>query len=187
MDINPKTTTVRELVTAAREAAAKGAAEQQAVIEPVKTETAPIEEKAKPVDLKVLKAGASPTMFYAIGASVNLDLDGEMLAQKSMVTMAHDFTAGDRVFKANHAEETEMDLVESMTGVPIVEENGALRTLKSSETVTDAMNVVGIDFKADATHWIVGLRPKDSAIMEAAKAGEIAGVSWSAYVTKTEV
>lgn len=179
-----RTSSVLDVVKHTREAVeAKAAeiAEQEAQAQPQVKEAG----KAQAIAFKAAKLKGGESVIYGIGASVNVDLDDEFLKQKSMVTMAHDFAASNkRTFKANHAEEVEMELVESWTGVPLVKSGDTVTALKAGETLADDAQVVGISFEGTATHWFIGVRPSDPAVVEAAKAGEIAGFSWSALVKK---
>ena len=105
-----------------------------------------------------------------------------------MVVMAHDFCASDkRVFKANHTNEIEMKLVESALGRPILD-TGVM--LKAGDAIPDNAKVIGFDTMADPTHWFVGVKPEGEgapALLEAAKAGEIAGFSWAGVVDKKAI
>jgi hypothetical protein len=97
-------------------------------------------------------------------------------------------SAEGRTFKANHSEPLDCTLVESWVGAPIISDGDALRTLKADETLAEDMNVVGINIeKGNETHWFLSFKPSDPEVAEIAKAGGIAGGSWGAFVSKTEV
>lgn len=131
----------------------------------------------------------------AAGSPEKLDLDGEFLSKADLQRMAMNFCASPtRKFKANHQEDIEVQLVASWVGAPIIEvaakSDGAptMRALAESETLTKDMNVVGIDTrKGNERHWFVAVKPTDPEVVEIAKAGGIAGFSWSGLVSKTEV
>lgn len=127
----------------------------------------------------------------AAGSVNKLDKDGEFLEKGDLMAMAFDFTAAaSKSFKANHDDNVSIDaqLVESWVGAPIIKDSSGIRTLKADEALTPDMDVVGIDVtKGNETHWFVGVRPSDPQVVEAAKAGKIAGFSWSGFVNKTEI
>jgi hypothetical protein len=125
----------------------------------------------------------------AAGSPVKLDLDGEFLSKADLTKMAFDFCSDTgRTFKANHSEPIGCALVETWVGAPIIKAGDGMRTLKADETLTKDMDVVGINIeKGNGSHWFMSVRPEDPEVVEIAKAGGIAGGSWGALVSKTEV
>ncbi len=125
----------------------------------------------------------------AAGSPSKLDKDDEFVSKADLTKMAYDFcSAKDRTFKANHQEEIAVDLVASWPGSPIIRTDDGVRVLKADESLTDEMNVVGIDItKGAETHWFVGARPKDPDIAALAAKGGIAGFSFGALVTRTAI
>jgi hypothetical protein len=154
-------------------------------------------EKRKADNAARLKAAATEasqiTLKAVIGGAAGdvnkLDLDGEFIGKADLCKMAFDFVSAEgRTFKANHSEPLDCTLVESWVGAPIISDGDALRTLKADETLAEDMNVVGINIeKGNETHWFLSFKPSDPEVAEIAKAGGIAGGSWGAFVSKTEV
>ena len=147
---------------------------------------------SKTIAIKAI--GSTPDgVIVGVGASAGspnkLDLDGEFFSKADLVRMAQDFCSSrDRAFKANHQKPLECDLVSSWAGCPVIREDGRLRTLKADETLTDAMNVVAINIeKGKETHWFVGVKPRDPALVELAAKGGIAGFSVGVLATRKEV
>jgi hypothetical protein len=167
---------VQNKLKAGREARAKAAAEANAP---------KISLKAVATD----EMGVITFIGGAAGSADKLDLDGEFIGKADLVKMAFDFCSAEgRTFKANHSEPIDCALVESFVGAPIIKDGDALRTLKVDETLTKDMDVVGINIeKGNETHWFMSVKPADSEVVEIAKAGGIAGGSWGAFVSKTEV
>ncbi len=140
--------------------------------------------KAKPVAFKAVSVDDHGVIIGIGAVAGNVDLDNETLAQKGLVTMAYDFCgANARVLKANHGDAMpKAELVASWPGAPILK-SGAL--LAPDAMPTDEDPIVGISLeKGKETHWFVGIRPNDDAVLEQAKKGGIAGFSWGAYVTR---
>ena len=142
--------------------------------------------KAKPIAFKALGVDEHGVIVGIGAVAGNIDLDNETLAQKGLVTMAYDFCgANARVLKANHGETMpKAELVASWPGAPILK-SGAI--LAPDAMPTDEDPIVGINIeKGKETHWFVGIRPNDDAVLEEAKKGGIAGFSWGAYVTRSD-
>jgi hypothetical protein len=181
MNIDSRTASPIDVVRSAREAAA-AATQAQA--------TAPTQEGkggATPVAFATVKAGtgANSGVIYGVAASVNVDLDNEQLEQPSLMSFAHDFVASTkRTFKANHTEYVKVQLAESWTGIPLIQDGETVRALKAGEVLDPKAEVVGISFKGEPTHWFIGIKPDDASIIEAHKAGELVGFSWGAFVQK---
>lgn len=167
---------VQNKLKAGREARAKAAAE---------VKTPQISMKAVSTD----ELGVITFIGGAAGSVDKLDLDGEFIGKADLVKMAFDFCSDSgRTFKANHSEPIACALVESFVGAPIIQDGDSMRTLKADESLTKDMNVVGINIeKGNETHWFLSVKPANSEVVEIAKAGGIAGGSWGAYVSKTEV
>ncbi len=112
-------------------------------------------------------------VIIGIGSSDAWDSQGESMTAKAVVQIAYEFCSkAEREFRINHDAEAIIgcDLVASFPGAPIL---------------VDGV-VVGIDIRANATHWFVGVRPHDSSLVEEAKAGKIVGFSWGGYASKVE-
>jgi hypothetical protein len=150
-----------------------------------KARMTPAEPETKAALEPVFKAAYTDAegVIYAIAAtSDTVDLDDDILSSRALVKMAHDFTSsGKRTFKANHADEVSAHLVASMTGSPILKSG---RVLKAGENIPTEDPVIGLDLRGDQTCWIVGIKPDDAAIVELAKAGGIAGLSWGAWAQR---
>lgn len=111
-------------------------------------------------------------VIYGVAASVAVDHENETVEKGAIVQMAYDFCGSDvREFRANHGEVLKAKLVASMPGKPIY--------------ASDGVTITGVDLaKGEETHWIVGVKPEDPAIYEAAKSGAIGGFSWAGHATK---
>lgn len=122
-------------------------------------------------------------VIYLIGAYAgNVDKDNEVLQTKALVDMSYDFcSAASRVFKCNHKTEIGADLVASMPGAPRLKSG---RILKFGEEHPENDPITGIDLDAEPIAWFVGVRPHDKSVAEKAKAGEIVGSSWGAFVDR---
>jgi len=139
--------------------------------------------------LSIDEKGVITGIGGAAGDINKVDLDKEFIEKADLMDLAFDFCgSANRSFKANHTDDLGADLVESWVGAPIIKDGDAVRVLKADEVLDDKMEVVGISTEKGAeTHWFVGVRPHDQKVVEAAKAGELAGFSFSAIVTKTVV
>jgi hypothetical protein len=169
-------------------AAANGAA--AAVLDPKTPVTATKAIAFKAVrSQKADELGVIELIAASSGSPDKLDLDSEFLGKADVVKMAFDFCSDEgRTFKANHKDPLECKLVESFVGVPIVKAGDETRVLKADEVLTPEMEILGVDRqKADHAYWFVTVKPQDSQVLELAKSGGIAGASWGATVTKTEV
>jgi hypothetical protein len=168
--------------------AEKTAAQEAAAVQPETLAEPQLELVEKEAAAPVFKAAyiSDDGIIYAIAAtSGTVDLDDDVLQTGALLKMAHDFTAsGKRMFKANHAEEVEADLVASMTGAPILKSG---RILGYGESLPDDDPMVGLHLEEHPSAWVVGIRPKDRAIADLAKAGGIAGLSWGAYATRSPI
>jgi hypothetical protein len=165
-----------EKVKAGREARVKAAAEA----------TKPqIALKAVTTD----EFGVITLIGAAAGSPSKIDLDEEFLAKADMIKMAFDFCSDKgRTFKANHSEPIDCALVESYVGAPIIKDGDVERTLKADEVFDPALYTGKVDHtKGSETHWFFSVKPSDPEVVEIAKAGGIAGASWGALVSKTEV
>ena len=164
---------IQEAVTAAFAPKPDAAAEQAAAVsEAARTLANAKSGKAEVITFKA--ATADHGVIIGVAASPALDHQDEITTKGAVVTMAYDFcSSADRTFKANHGEALKADLVASWPGKPIYADDG--------------VTIKGIDIAdPDATHWFVGVRPHDTAVYEAAKAGEILGFSWGGMAVKTE-
>lgn len=128
----------------------------------------------------------SDGVIVAIGGSVNVDSDDDAVAQRALIDMSYDFCArGSRTFKGNHTDEIKADLVESWTGAPILRSG---KTLAKGEAIPKHADdpIIGINIeKGKATHWFVGIRPEDPALLDEAAKGELT-LSWAGYVKREE-
>jgi hypothetical protein len=176
-------TITRESV-AANEAARVAAEAATTTAATAATEGTPEGEKAKPAFKTAYVSNDG--VIYLIGAYAgNVDLDDEVLQTKALVTMAYDFCSAEkRTFKCNHKDAIPADLVASMPGAPILKSG---KVLKYGEEMPEGDEIVGIDLKAEPIAWFVGVRPHDPEIAKKAKAGEIVGASWGAFVEKREL
>jgi hypothetical protein len=149
------------------------------------------EEKAAPVTLKAAYVGKG-NVVYCIGAYAgNEDKDLDTLHIPPLVQMAHDFVkASKREFNANHGTANkgapiDAELVESMTGAPILKSG---RVLVYGDEMPDPKDdpVTGIDLKGDPIAWFCALEINDPEIVELVKSGAIIGTSWEAYVRRED-
>ena len=126
-------------------------------------------------------------VIIAIGASVGLDREDDAVTKAALIGMAYDFcAASNREFRANHDAEAVLkaDLVASFPGAPILK-SGAI--LAPGAEMPEGDEIIGIDIrKGNETHWFVGIKPHDPAITEAARKGELAGLSWGGYARKED-
>jgi hypothetical protein len=179
MEIDKNKTGVGDVVRAASAAAR---------IDPnAKTTTSVVAPKGSPKPYAFKAMGVDDHgVIIGIGAVAgNVDLDNETLAQKGLVTMAYDFCgASQRTLKANHGDTMEKaELVASWPGAPVLK-SGAILAPDAMPTDDDPVVAINIE-KGKETHWFVGIRPNDDAVLETAKKGGIAGFSWGAFVTRT--
>jgi hypothetical protein len=185
MEIDRRKTTVAEVVKNARITAAA-----VAVVPPV--EAKPSEGKGGVVLKGTKIVNEEHGVIVGIGSLADaIDLDRDSVPADLMVKAAHDFCGRDkRTFKANHSEKIDGKLAESWTGVPVLDQavDGVTRTdehglhrLKAGQHIPEDRTVVATAFKADETDavaWFVGIKPSDPALVEAAKKGDVAGLSW---------
>ncbi len=207
MTFDPKTATVLDVARAASKAAAEATSAALAATTATAIE-APTPEAAaaaaataateagkaaaiepKPYAFKALSVDTGDhSVIVGIGAAAeNIDLDDEVIRQHDLVAMSYDFCASKaRAFKANHADPLpKAELVASWPGAPILKSG---RVLKVGEALPTDDAVIGINIeKGRETHWFVKVRPNDAAIVEAAKAGDVAGFSWAGLVNRTPV
>lgn len=124
-------------------------------------------------------------VIIGIGASIGTDRQDEAVTKAALLGLAYDFCAGsDRQFRANHDEKAtvDADLVCSWPGAPVLKSG---KILDPGAEVPEGDSVVAINIeKGKETHWFVGIRPKDEAVLKAARNGEIAGFSWGGYASK---
>lgn len=141
-------------------------------------------EKAQPVFKSAYVSDDG--VIYLIGAFAgNVDLDDDVLQTKALVDMAYQFCSSEkRTFKCNHKDELAADLVASMPGAPILKSG---KVLKFGEQMPEDDEIVGICLKSEPICWFVGVRPHDKAVAEKAKAGEIVGSSWGAFVDRVDL
>ena len=145
--------------------------------------------KASPVTLKAAYVGKG-NVVYCIGAYAgNEDRDLDTLHISPLVQMAHDFVKSPaREFNGNHSTANkgaplDMELVESMTGAPILQSG---RVLAYGDDMPNDDPVTGIDLKGDPIAWFCALEIHDPAIVELVKSGAIVGTSWEAYVSRRD-
>jgi hypothetical protein len=130
--------------------------------------------KAKPVSFKAISVDHG--VIIGVGSVADIyDKEDELVEKGALIGMAFDFCAREkRVFKANHTDEIECELVSSWPG-------GAIKATDAEGKET----IIGIDIrKGVESHWFVGVRPKDPAILEEARKGNLAGFSWSGGADK---
>jgi len=196
MEINRSKTSVRDIVTSARQEATTS---RDAVATTATAAVTTVPEVAKAAAIakaKVSKAGVTLKattvdrgVIHGVGAvAANIDLDDEVLRESALVDMAYDFCASKgREFKINHGEKAlpKAELVESMVGGVFVTEKGSstIRSLNRGEDVPADATVVGID-TTKATHWHVAFRPNDDEVLETARKGGANGFSWSGFCDK---
>lgn len=137
--------------------AAAGKKEGEAAAAPAEDE--PIEAAAKAVEF-AFKANEELGVIEGIASVADIfDRENERVQKGALVGMAFEFCAkSKRDFKINHTEKIDCELVESYTGA-----------------LTKVPGVIDHSVKS---HWFVTLKPKDPAILEAAKAGQVVGMSW---------
>jgi hypothetical protein len=147
------------------------------------------EEKATPVTFKAAYTGPGNVVYCVAAYAGNVDRDNDRLERPTLVSMARDFMkASKREINANHStankgEPIDCDVVESVTGSPILASG---RTLKYGEEIPDDDPVTGIDLKGDPIVWIAAIEVHDPAIVELVKSGAIIGTSWEALVKREE-
>jgi hypothetical protein len=165
---------INEVVTAAFTPKPDAAAAQAAVVSEAARTLAAAKTKAEAVVTFKASSVDDHGVIYGVAASTALDHDGETTEKGAIVRMAYEFCGAEqREFKANHGETLKAKLVASMPGAPIYAEDGV--TIKA------------IDITAGAeTHWFVGVKPEDPAIVEAAKCGLVSGFSWGGLALKAE-
>lgn len=121
----------------------------------------------------------------SLADAVDLDLDS--VPSNLLIKCAHEFTGRDqRTFNANHDEAVKASLVESMTGVPILASG---RRLKAGEHIPDNDPMVSIGLAkaaGEATAWVLGVKPDDPAVVQAAKDGKLVGGSWGGFATRSK-
>ena len=130
---------------------------------------------------------ADDGVIIGIGSYAEMvDLDNEVVRKSDLVKMAYDFNASkERKFRANHKADIDCDLVASWPGAPMLKSG---KVLTAGEPIPDDDPIVGISLeKGSETAWFLAVRPHDPLIAQAAKAGDVAGFSWSGYVTRTAV
>lgn len=179
-------TLTRESVDAANAAAAQAAVDAQATPDAEAAKPAEeIKETAKPVTFKAAYV-SNDGVIYLIGAYAgNVDLDNDVLQTKALVDMSYDFCSSKaRTFKANHKNDIAADLVASMPGAPILKSG---RVMAYGEDLPEDDPITGICITSEPVAWFVGIRPHDKAIAEKARAGEIIGSSWGAFVDRHEI
>lgn len=164
-------------------------AQAEAVAEPAPpTAEAPpelVEKEAAGVVFKSAYVGDGGVIYAIAATSGTVDLDDDVLSTEALVKMAYDFTsAGTRTFKANHSDAVEADLVASVVGAPILKSG---RVIAYGESLPEDDPMIGISLEGQPSAWVVGIRPKDRAVAELAKAGGIAGLSWGAYATRSPI
>lgn len=180
-----------EIAAEAQKIADAKLAELQAVKEEPAVEP-PAEDKARAFKaLGVDEHGVITLIGGASGSPDKLDLDGEFLEKGDLVKMGFDFCSNtSRTFKANHTEPIECDLVENWVGPLLIQDGKNIRALRANEKLTadTVVKGVGLRDESDAgAYWLVGVRPRDEAIIKAAREGKIAGASWGATCNKVEV
>jgi hypothetical protein len=144
-----------------------------------------VEKEAAGVVFKSAYVGDGGVIYAIAATSGTVDLDDDVLSTEALVKMAYDFTSsGTRTFKANHSDAVEADLVASITGAPVLKSG---RVIAHGESLPEDDPMVGINLEEHPSAWVVGIRPKDRAIAELAKAGGIAGLSWGAYATRSPI
>lgn len=126
-------------------------------------------------------------VIVGIGASISVDREDDAVQKGALLGLAYEFCASKgREFRANHDPEVVLDaeLVASWPGAPILK-SGTI--LQPGQEIPSDDPVVGINIeKGKETHWFVSIRPKDKAIVDAARKGEIVGFSWGGMVLKSE-
>jgi len=71
-----------------------------------------------------------------------------------------------------------------MTGRSILKSG---RVLEYGEPIPDNDPMVGLNLEGEPSCWTVGIRPRDAAVLDLARKGGIAGLSWGAYIQKEKV
>jgi len=117
-----------------------------------------------------------------------IDLDDDFVPAGTLVDKAHEFTwRGDHKFNANHEQALKGKLVESFTGVPILKSG---RRLLAGEHIPDNDPIVSVGLlkaAGEATAWMIGVKPDDRAVVDAAKAGSLVGASWGGFAERKAV
>lgn len=124
-------------------------------------------------------------VIIGIGASIGIDKQDEAVTKAALLGLAYDFCANaDRQFRANHDEKAavDADLVCSWPGAPVLK-SGVILAPGQDVPENDPIVAINIE-KGQETHWFVGIRPKDEAVLKAARDGEIVGFSWGGYASK---
>jgi hypothetical protein len=196
------TTTLRGVIRSARENAV--AADLAAETAAAAATAAPA---AKPADatpaggaeakgapkFTVYKADTETGVIYTFASAAAItDADKEAVPQADLIAMAHGFCASKgRAFNANHGQDhfdlSKAELVESIVGAPILKSG---RVMKLGEELPKAEDdpVVGMNIEKGAeTHWLIGFKPNNEAVVEEAKKGGVVGASWEGFANKVEV
>jgi len=150
------------------------------------TPAEPETKKAAPEPVFKAAYTSDEGTIYALAATAGtVDLENDVLQTKAMLRMAADFTSSaTRCFKANHDDAIEADLVGSLCGRPILKSG---RVLSYGESIPNDDPVIGLSLEGQPSAWLVAIRPRDPAVLELAKCGAIAGLSWGAHASRTDL
>lgn len=182
---SPKT--IADVIKSAREANAPTASAAANPAPATAADAAPTGEakgEKKPLAFKAV-AVDDQGVIIGIGASIGVDSQDEAVTKAALLGLAYEFCAGtDREFRANHDEKAKVDaeLVCSWPGAPVLK-SGTILAPGQEVPPNDPIVAINIE-KGAETHWFVGIRPKDEAVLKAARNGEIAGFSWGGYASK---
>jgi hypothetical protein len=179
--------TFQKIVREKREEAeaAANAESAQAVGAPAAEAAPAADAKKAGLVFKAISVG-DQGVIIGIGASVNVDKDKDFMTKGDLAELAYDFCASkDRVLKANHDEVlAQAELVQSWVGYPILK-SGTPLAEGAPLPEDDPVVAIGLQ-KGCETHWFVGIRPNDPAVIERVNKGELVGFSWGGSALRTE-
>lgn len=132
-----------------------------------------IEKIAATTSQPATKASAVPTVSYSFKAEASQDEDGIIIGR---VSVAGNFDReNERVLETALKAATWKLAMDGCQGVDI-----------NHEAETIGCDVVGVYYDYGVKACVVHLRPHDRAIYDAAKSGEIVGMSWTGPYTLQE-
>lgn len=169
---------------APEETAAEVVDEVPATDVPAVAESPVTADEAKAMTFKAVSVD-DRGVIYGIGGSIARDKQDEDVEKGALIGLAYDFCArADRTFRPNHDQTATVDaeLVESWLGEPVLKSG---RVLAPGEAVpaNDPIDLAQCR-KGQETHWFMTVKPKDPAILDAARKGELVGFSWGGFARK---